>query len=265
MNHTRREFVSAIGKGAVAPAAGVTLLSSDPARADEDPLSYKPESVSWEKDMEVLRRFQPRLDLTLIEENPDDAKPVTLHGSIHYSADFENAVAQYWCEYQFQNGWLPTGADSHYGDHEPFLVYFDPDTLEPERVIYSAYHWLAANTQTFIVDDSGSARHPLAMPVSPWHQYTLDVDVPGDDPSAAGTLVGLEYFHPDTYRDWWDHGWNESIHPKVVPNPYKMLWRGTWWDDDGTAGLPTTDLIIVEAARYAHVAGYSKTDTENLV
>ena len=263
MTQTRREFIKKSGKAAVVPGATATTLlagAAGSALAEEDPLSYKPESVSWTKDMEILKRFQPRLDFSLVEQDPDDGKPTAMFGSVHSSGDYDLAVAQYWTEYQFQKGWLPTGSDSHYGDHEPFLVFFHPDSLEPKRVVYSAYHWLAGKSPIFSVDDTDGNRHPLATVVSPWHQYTLKTGIAEDDLADAGELVELEYFSTDTYVEWWEEGWDEHINPHAVPDPYSMLTTPHWWQDTA-AGFSTDAFIVSLAAKLPiDIAGSSISD-----
>jgi hypothetical protein len=225
---TRREVLR-VGP---AVAAGVGVIgSSGTAAAEHLDEQDAATTIAFEED--VLLRYRPLLRINHLDVEPD-----ALYGWVARSGDHDTAVAVYWCEYPRQEGVSPFGgylSDSHWGDHEPCYVAFDPATNEVEEVVASVYHWMQGRYPRDALEYYQDTRPKLA-PVNPWHQYRPT--------STAGQDVELRDLQGE-FEEWLDNGLEEDLEPGTVVDPWRMLGvngREHWW----RASLVSVDAQVAE-------------------
>jgi len=224
---SRRGFVRQAA-GVAAVGVSVTALST---RARANHTSSVPEHVTLDFPRDWLETYRPRLDLSAVEQNDEDSKPTAMYAWRASSPEYDTHVAVYWSEYEYQQGILPGGQDSHFGDHEPIYVFVDASTGDVSEVVYSAYHWLRGRAVSPPVYDG---THVEATVVSPWHQYSVG------SITGAGEFVTVEKLGESealadastttTFEDWLvDDDWHDALAAGAVVNPWTMQDRGSWW------------------------------------
>ncbi|PSO54347.1 MAG: hypothetical protein BRC31_01915, partial [Actinobacteria bacterium QS_5_72_10] len=127
--------------------------------------------------------------------------------------------------------------DSHFGDHEPVLVFVDSASGELGRVAASVYHWSkgqAPAEQVPLYDGT----HPKLRVIDPWHHYT--------ETTEDGVLEPVEDLS-DVYQSWLDNGLEDDLHPGANTDPWRMRTRGHWWRDAAFGFSPTA--VQIGAAR----------------
>jgi len=211
---TRRQFLRS------ATALALTGSIATTAAAQGDPIAEAtPEHVTHEFDVETLKRYRPQLVVREI----DRAKLRSLFGFVARSPEYDTDVGVYWMEYSHQEGVSPLAPplnDSHYGDHEPFYVFFDSETGDVVEVVYSAYHWIAGKSPA--ASTPMDETHPKAHIVRPWHHYYLTEE--------TGVYVDLADL-TQALGDWWANGMDESLYLEGVTVPWRMRTRAHWWQD----------------------------------
>lgn len=224
---TRRQALAAGG----AVVAGTASMGT--AAAETNYRDGIPDDVTVTFDESLLAEYKPLLDAS-----PSRLKvtPSSWYGWVSRSADRDLTALSYWCYYPNQIGL--TGADSHYLDREPVVVFIDEAAGTIERVNYSAYHWLKGETRT---PPLYQGTHPAFRVVERWHHYVPDYQ-------QAGTLdLQLEYLD-DVIDGWlntgWDDGDGEDIQPGIAHAPWMLRDRGSWWESDVTQFVNQTILSI---------------------
>lgn len=224
---TRRQFI----RSGVFTAGGLALLGSVlPASADHP--SRQPEYVQIAYDADVLAKYQPLLSMPAKSRN----KFLGLYGLLASAPDdqYKENVAVYWTEYTHQDGWVGN-LDSHYGDHEPVAVEYDPDTGEVVTVRASIYHWLKGSAHSSQVPMDGT--NPRLKVIDPWHQYTAAS--PGDQ---------VEQFDVKDLTQYWDawlaNGLEEAVVPGATYEPWILRHRESWWRENSTAGFSANELLL---------------------
>ncbi len=223
---SRRDVLRTVTATAATPLGvlGGLTLGTETARGDHR--DQQPADVTIEFDRGFLEQYRPRLDLSAVEANSEDNRPNALFGWKATSPEHETDVAVFFAEYDYQQGILPGGQDSHLGDHEPFYVFVDSDTGDVQQVIYSAYHWLKGQIPTPTLFEE---THVEAAVVSPWHQYVVG-------PVPDGTLVAVEDL-TTAFDDWLDdEDFHDALAPGAVTNPWAMRDRQHWWRE-GSDGI----------------------------
>lgn len=226
MDTTRRRFLKTVG----AVGVGGAVLSTPAAGEHFD---HQPDSVTLTYDEDVLNDYRPELVLS------DDARPKFngLYGWTATSPDYDTDAHVFWAEYSHQEGLSPFwGAltDSHYGDHEPLVVFSDSDSGEVEWLVASTYHWTAGKVSG--EDASMNGTHPHLRAIDPWHQFTAA--------DRSGTFPEVHDLTQE-FDSWLANGMEDPLEPGVVVNPWRMLDRDDWWRDEGV--LINTDRLIVSA------------------
>lgn len=234
-----------------------SVAATRPAAADH--FDHQPDHVTLSFDRSFLERYRPRLDLSAVKQNPDDTVPGAMFGWKASSPEHETDVAVFFAEYPYQQGILPTGSDSHFGDHEPFYVFVDATTGEVREVVYSAYHWLRGRTPTPSIYNQ---THVEATVVSPWHQYALGSVTDGE-------YVAVEDL-TSAFPDWLnDEDWHDHLEPGVVVNPWRMAGadgRQHWWRE-GSDGVSANQLFyssllwVSNTTPFVDIGGASASDS----
>lgn len=252
----RRQALSAAGKaltfglGVVGAGAAATVVSAG--HAEETPDSVADPVF----DETLLERYKPSL-IT----NDLHVEPSSIHGFVVRSSEDETTALTYWVEYPVQLD--ATGYASHIGDHEPFFVFVANEGTADEqidRVIYSGYHWLAAESRDPPTVDDGT--RPRAYVVPQYHHYSIEQaavdDRPGDDVELKDLTGSLprwlddEDFHEALSEDWRDQG-------SPAYNPWIMDDKASWWRE---SGLTKYEIWIRSAWLFLGIRGADGADIE---
>lgn len=228
---SRRLFVQA-------PTAAVgAAYASGYAEAATDRVEYIPPHATLTYDESWLRTYQPAFDM----QQTDREKLLGVYAWRATSTEFDTDVGVYWASYSHQEG--ASSLDSHYGDHEPALVFVDSETGDVQTVIASVYHWLRGKAPASAVSMADEDTVALRV-ISPWHHYSA-TDAPADASKRTlkklGDEAGLRDSANTEFEDWLANGLEESLAPGVVVNPWRMLSRGHWWRNS-VGGISVNEL-----------------------
>lgn len=237
MKVTKRDVLKGLGAG-FGLSVGVGLVRGAESALDD----ATPEYVTRSYDSTLLSDWQPRL-----KTNHLDIKPHTAYAYVARSTEQETAALSYWHTYRGQNGWV--GADSHFGDHEPVVLFVDESTDELVEARYSAYHWFAGVWDDAPTDDEG---RPTFRAHKPYHHHIITDD--------DGGSVDLGELSDGRLEDWLANGW--EVHVPALARPWVMLNRSDWWADD--VGPVSVERTLRRAYLAAGIGGADDADTENL-
>lgn len=237
---TRRDAVRSMGATLVPTAAAGAVAGVAIAASSLE--SETPDYVSRSYDESLLKKWQPRLKVSHL-----DVEPYAAFAKVTRSNEDELTALSYWHTYRTQNGL--TGADTHFGDREPVVLFIDEEQSELRSVAYSAYHWMAGKVGDPRADSHDRVRFRAAKP---WHHHILTSD--------SGDLVELKHFDDEEITDLLVNGW--EAHVPALARPWVMQSRGHWWSND--IGSFSTDAAVVNAYLIAGLAGADQADTGNI-
>ena len=207
---TRRDVLRA---GAASGAAAFTVIgASTPAAAAREP----PSEVTLSDDDDLIAKYQPQLVLEGVEP-----RPLAFYGLHAESAESTLNCVYGFTQYPFQEG--VSRQDSHLGDHEPIIVWYDQTTGDVERIDYAAYHWFRGTRSGDQLTYADDARHRPLFRVDPTyhHYYDYRGDLPGEQIERRSLL--------DAIDSWLANGLEDELAPSQPYDPYDMLSRPTWW------------------------------------
>lgn len=210
MTANRRDVLRASGIALAGATAATPTASAG--HADRG----APEEVTLEYDEEIIKAYQPRLVLEGV--NP---RPVNFH-ALHARSTESTLNAVYgFALYSYQEG--ATSHDSHLGDHEPIIVWYDQESGDVVRVDYAAYHWFRGTAPAESLEFGDDAGKQPRFRVDPTyhHYYAYTGDVPGEQIETTSLLESIE--------PWLNNGLEESLAASQPYDPYAMLSRPTWW------------------------------------
>lgn len=167
-------------------------------------------------DESLVQEYQPQL--VLEDVSPD---PISFH-ALHAESNESTLNAVYgWTLYPFQEGL--SSHDSHLGDHEPVIVWYDQSSGDVVRVDYAAYHWFRGTTSADILQYADDAQHRPMLRVDPkyHHYYTYSGRWPGEQ-LPLDNLLG-------TIDGWLNNGLESELALTQPFDPWDMLGRETWW------------------------------------
>jgi len=213
MERSRRQVLEAIG-GSVGIGAVIAAISST--ASAEHGERGAPTEVTLSYDDELISEYQPSLVLDNVE--PD---PLAFHG-LHAESSESTLNAVYgFTRYPYQSG--QTSHDSHLGDHEPIIVWYDQTTGDVERVDYAAYHWFRGTASGDALEYVNDERRRPIFRVDPdYHHY---YQASG---GAVGTTIQRENLL-ESIDSWLNNGLEGSLALSQPYDPYAMLSRSTWW------------------------------------
>ena len=209
---SRRSVIRGLGAGVAG--VGVAAIASNEVAASTGRES--PQYVTVEFDEAAIRRYQPQLVLEGVEP-----EPLAFH-ALHATSQESTLNAVYgFTQYPYQGG--VTSADSHLGDHEPIIVFYDDSTGDVVRVDYAAYHWFrgSAAAETLQYADADQ-RRPMFRVDSRYHHYYV---YSGGFP---GTRLEVEDL-TESLDSWLANGLDDSLATSQPYDPYRMLGRESWW------------------------------------
>lgn len=210
---TRRDVLQA--GGAAIAAGSIGVISAGTAAAEH--AEYTPDHVTLEYDDATVAKYQPQLVLNGVEPRPLG------YWGMHATSTESTLNAVYgFVRYPYQEGRAGRN-DSHLGDHEPIIVWYDQSSGETVRVDYSAYHWFRgsrdADALAFVSED----RHRPILRVDPryHHYYGYTGDLPGEQLEREDLTAAI--------GGWLNNGLEESLALSQPYDPWQMLSRDSWW------------------------------------
>jgi hypothetical protein len=236
---TRRDVV----RGVAGLAAGAAVIGSAGAQSTEsDHYAAKPDDVELVYDEDYLLKYRPTLQISHLDEQPEALHAFVARDTLDADNPHATNALVYWAEYLIQDGVSPATAgpfsDSHFGDHEPIIVFVNKADQRVERVVYSAYHWLKGSAPSPPVYDG---THPQLYVFDPHHHYRVSAQ--------AGEFVELRDL-TESYPAWLKNGLDESIEPGATTNPWSMRDRESWWRDAEAAGISWSTEELLASVWY---------------
>lgn len=222
--------------GGAAATAGVGLSTARSVRAAEEP--ERPENGTLTKESEtkvtvsypdgreltltydesLIRQYQPQFILEGVSP-----EPLAFH-ALHAESNESTLNAVYgFTFYSYQEGGAGR-ADSHLGDHEPVIVWYDQSDGSVFRVDYAGYHWFraAAPADAFQYADDGSSTRPMLRVEKTYHHYYIySGSFPGDQIQTENLLSSID--------GWLSNGFDESLALTQPYDPWDILGRESWW------------------------------------
>lgn len=248
MASTRRAYLRGAA-GVAGGIAGAAALSAS-ATAQSSVPEFDPDGVAAADFPEdLLREYQPAVAIS-------NASLDALLGIYAWratpAADSETDLEAlyYWFRYSHQRSFLDrailrlfseAGPDAHFLDHEPVIVFRDPDGGAVEAVVCSGYHhFAAARTGSDLPLDAirtNYQTHVRLRIVDPWHHYNFFDGSEGGTASLVAPSAGLENWL-ESRPGWYADGVFAASSQAAVDDPYTMREdREMWWaegTDDAT-------------------------------
>lgn len=175
-----------------------------------------PDGVTIEYDEETIKKYQPRLILDGVSP-----EPLAFHALHAESQDSSMNAVYGFVRYPYQDG--ATQADSHLGDHEPLIVFYDAANGDVVRVDYAAYHWFRAWAEASAFKYADDAENQPILRVDPTyhHYYLYQGEWPGTQLEVRDLTESLD--------SWLNNGMAEELATSQPYNPWAMLGRESWW------------------------------------
>ncbi|WP_276257233.1 hypothetical protein [Halomontanus rarus] len=229
---SRRRFLAA--------ATATVATTIVPGLATADTPDWSPDHIVNVGDEDAgLRRYQPYLDI----RRDDQQSLIGIYGWYADSDTYDTRAYYYWAKYAKQDSLadqIPLvgplfAKDSHFGDHEPVIVFTDAETGAVEEVVYSGYHHfgvqLAADQMTLVEDEADQPTHPSLEVATPHHHYRHQRD--GTRGVRASSIAGAEFgSFLEKQSAWEKNGVFGASHEPAVFDPWEARDQGTWWAED---------------------------------
>jgi hypothetical protein len=209
---SRRDVLARAGTLSVSSVAVVGTSVAVAAAASRAP----PDGVTVEYDEDVITEYQPQLILDGVE--PD---PLAFHALHATKRDSSMAAVYGFVQYPYQRG--VTSEDSHLGDHEPLIVFYDESNGEVVRVDYAAYHWFRGWAEGSAFRYADDAKHQPILRVDPTyhHYYQYQGSYPGETLEVRDLTASI--------GGWLSNGMEEDLATSQPYDPWAMLGRESWW------------------------------------
>lgn len=218
----RRAFIKGLSAAALGSVAASGIAAADHRDAGVD-------HVTLRYDQAEMEQYRPKV-YDPPRANADE-QAQEFYGWIAESNEYEYDVYVYFMYYQVQRD---SGLAGHRYDREPVYVYVDGEVGEVREIAYSAYHWLAEQTDSPPTVEESGGEHPALQIVAPYNHYVLVEDssqVEHFDVKPLGTSDGNPFKSDGetTFESWLANGWEDSLEPGLVQDPARMRTRDSWW------------------------------------
>lgn len=218
---SRRDVLKATAGAAVPGGASAAIVLGSAvgvaAAAHDDHRENLAETVDWSDDAALIEPYQPQFVLEGV-----DPEPIGFY-ALHAEHENRDLAAVYgFTRYPYQAGNVGR-TDSHYGDHEPIIVFYDTTTGEVARVLYAAYHWFrgTALPKALTFADDQDRRPVFRVDPDYHHYYIYDGPLPGRRLEVRSLL--------DYIGGWLDADAEGELALSQPWDPWDMLGRESWW------------------------------------
>lgn len=210
----RREVLATTGAVLVGGLAGVSASTST---AAADHADAQPDHVTLSYNETLIKQYRPSLVLEGV-----DPRPTALHALHAESSKSDLNAVYFFAKYPYQEG-SAGRSDSHLGDHEPMIVWYDSTTGNVARVDYAEYHWFRGTALPENLAFADAAEHRPVFRVDPkyHHYYLYSGDLPGSDVEISNLLESMP--------NWLENDLENELALSQPYDPYQMLSRSTWW------------------------------------
>lgn len=192
-------------------------------------------------DIAELENYQPRLEIAT-QQARDDMEG--MYGWTAESEDHDVTAHYYWVRSHTQRSifWylgLDAGPEEHYKDHEPILVFENPDGTV-DKVVFSGGHHLAAEIDGewgHLIEDRMADRrtHVVLRQMRP-HNHFVEAESTVDGEWVQGHSEFGSWL--DRYEDWYRNGRYDKTSDVAVMDPFAFYpsdgrtywWREGTWD-----------------------------------
>jgi len=207
---SRRQVLVTVGSAGIG-----AVTASTTARADHEELGA-PDGVTLSYDESTIQEYLPGFVLEGVEP-----EPLAFHALHAESSESTLNCVYGFMQYPYQEG--KTSQDSHLGDHEPLIVWYDQSSGDVARTDYAGYHWFRATAMPSTLEFVDETQHRIKMRPDPQyhHYYSYSGDLPHEDVEVKNLL--------DSIGPWLDNGLEENLAVSQPYDPYEMLGRQTWW------------------------------------
>ena len=207
---TRRDVLRA--GVSVATLAGLSSAASAASEAREPPAHV---TVSF--DETLIKQYQPQLVLEGVEP-----APLGFYGLHAESSESALNAVYGFVEYPYQDGNIGR-SDSHLGDHEPVIVFYDSASGDVSRVDYSPYHWFHtyAGREAFQYADADKKRPMLRVDPTYHHYYVYSGNAAGERLEVNNLVEAID--------GWLNNGLDENLALSQPFDPWAMFGRESWW------------------------------------
>lgn len=250
---SRRDVLKALGAGStigLSIVLGAELATASHLDKRTELVENGP--ITLEYDDATIAEYQPQFVLDDVE--PEPLAFHALHAT-HEESDL-NAVYGF-LKYPYQEGY--SSADSHLGDHEPVIVFYEAASGDVVRVDYAAYHWFrgSAGAEAFQYADPETQRRPI-LRVDPkyHHYYVYTGNAAGSRPEREDLSTSIEtWLESDRIEEklaleqpWnpWGMAGRESWYKHTRENWVDAFLEALWFDLGLTGAAKTSDLEEVD-------------------
>ena len=178
-------------------------------------------------DISELENYQPRLVMAS-QLARDDMQG--MYGWVAESDKYDVAARYYWVrshtQRSFLEHWFNIGVefkDSHFKDHEPILVFSNPDGTVDE-VVFSGGHHFAVDVDGewgHLIEDRVADRrtHVVLRQVRP-HNHFVEAELTNDGEWVQGFADFDSWL--DVYEDWYRNGRYDKTSDVAVMDPFSF-------------------------------------------
>jgi hypothetical protein len=218
---SRRDVI----RGVARALAGVSAITGTTALAAAA-MREIPSDVTLSFDEAKIREYQPEFVLQGVDPEPYGV------WAMHAKKQGSGLNAVYgFTRYPYQKG--QSSYDSHYLDHEPWIVWYDAATGTTERVDYAAYHWFRGHAfRDQLAFASDDRKRPVLRVDPQYHHYYLYSG------SLAGERLELNSLL-DAIEDWLADGMDEQLALSQPYDPWAMMSRDSWWREEARTSFET--------------------------
>lgn len=228
---TRRELIrdSATASAVV---IGASTLSTSASAESAEP--NRPEHITASDPDDELRRYQP----AFVAPFSAIDKMIGTFGWKAESDNHELVAYYYWTRYTHQTSLSETvspfrSPDAHFRDHEPTIVFVDPETDDVEIVVTTGYHHyvmeLEADEARLQSRHDDAHESHVTLKVVDTHHHHRSADEDRDGVLAENLRDWGSWL--DVRTAWFDRGFYDASHVQAVEDPFVMLDRPHWWKD----------------------------------
>ncbi|ADB63907.1 hypothetical protein Htur_5019 (plasmid) [Haloterrigena turkmenica DSM 5511] len=216
-------------------------------------------------DIDELENYQPRLEIATQQARDD------MQGMYGWSADSEDydvTAHYYWVRSHTQRSLLwyagldGIGPEEHFYDHEPILVFQNPDGTV-DTVVFSGGHHLAAEEDGefgHLIEDRVADRrtHVVLRQMRPHNHF-----VPAESTTDGEWIQGHSEFGSwlDKRESWYRNGRYDKTSDVAVMDPFSFYesggrthwWREGTWDAWAAQNVYVRRLATPDTMRYEEV------------
>lgn len=248
----RREFIQGAGATALAPAWALGPFGADGDPGDDlehdaDGIPIPPEHIhSIRDDRGELEAYQPKLYYGHLLSSEQDAARSALRGLFGWtceSDEYDVTAHYYWMRSTTQRSalWylgLDWGPDEHFLDHEPIIVFSNPDGTVDKVVCSGGHHYaLEIDGEWGNLSEDRIPDRNTHVNLAVQRPHNHFVEALGDSEGVwIQGISGADFGSwLDERRAWYQNGRYSSTSKMAIEDPFTFYpsdGRTYWWRED---------------------------------